>query len=109
MNQTILQTLFQDNPEIPVEISSFCNHIPEYVQAELAYNRAARELMALCLAYAGQYYKQCYIETLHNMTAANRFYQKWGFRRLDRPLLDTGHFSCDVWYIKDLEETVCCG
>ena len=50
---------------------------------------AARELMALCLAYAGQYYKQCYIETLHNMTAANRFYQKWGFRRLDRPLLDT--------------------
>ena len=43
------------------------------------------------------------------MTAANRFYQKWGFRRLDRPLLDTGHFSCDVWYIKDLEETVCCG
>ena len=70
---------------------------------------AARELMALCLAYAGQYYKQCYIETRHNMTAANRFYQKWGFRRLDRPLLDTGHFSCDVWYIKDLEETVCCG
>ena len=57
----------------------------------------------------GQYYKQCYIETLHNMTAAKRFYQKWGFRRLDRPLLDTGHFSCDVWYIKDLEEPVCCG
>ena len=71
--------------------------------------KSARELMALCLAYAGQYYKQCYIETLHNMTAANRFYQKWGFRRLDRPLLDTGHFSCDVWYIKDLEEPVCCG
>ena len=47
MNQTILQTLFLDNPEIPVEISSFCNHIPEYVQAELAYNRAARELMDL--------------------------------------------------------------
>ena len=47
MNQSILQTLFLDNPEIPVEISSFCNHIPEYVQAELAYNRAARELMDL--------------------------------------------------------------
>ena len=40
MNQTILQTLFLDNPEIPVEISSFCNHIPEYVQAEQDYNRA---------------------------------------------------------------------
>ena len=45
MNQTILQTLFLDNPEIPVEISSFCNHIPEYVQAEREYNRATAELM----------------------------------------------------------------
>ena len=62
----------------------------------------ARELMALCLDYAGRYYRQCYIETLHNMTAANRFYQKFGFRRLDRPLLDTGHFTCDVWYLLDL-------
>ena len=41
-------------------------------------------------------------DPLHNMTAANRFYQKHGFRRLDRPLLDTGHFSCDVWYLRDL-------
>ena len=62
----------------------------------------ARQLMALCLDYAGRFYRQCYIETLHNMTAANRFYQKHGFRRLDRSLLDTGHFSCDVWYLRDL-------
>ena len=54
------------------------------------------------LAYAGQYYQRCYIETLHNMTAANRFYRKYGFTPLDAPLLDTGHFSCDVWYIKEL-------
>ena len=62
----------------------------------------ARQLMELCLDYAGRFYRQCYIETLHNMTAANRFYQKHGFRRLDRPLLDTGHFSCDVWHLRDL-------
>lgn len=47
MNQTILQTLFLDNPEIPVEISKFCDNLPEYVQAERDYNRAARELEAL--------------------------------------------------------------
>ena len=47
MNQTILQTLFLDNLEIPAEIAKFCETIPEYVQAELAYNRAARELMDL--------------------------------------------------------------
>ena len=49
----------------------------------------ARQLMELCLDYAGRHYRQCYIETLHNMTAANRFYQKHGFRRLDRPLLSS--------------------
>ena len=62
----------------------------------------AHRLMERALAYAGQYYQRCYIETLHNMTAANRFYRKYGFTPLDAPLLDTGHFSCDVWYIKEL-------
>ena len=47
MNQTILQTLFLDNPEIPGEIVSFCSSIPEYVQAEQEYNRVTAELMNL--------------------------------------------------------------
>ena len=36
------------------------------------------------------------------MTAANRFYLKHGFARLDAPMGGTGHFSCDVWYARDL-------
>ncbi len=32
----------------------------------------ARQLMELCLDYAGRLYRQCYIETLHNMTAGQR-------------------------------------
>ena len=47
MNQNILQTLFLDNPEIPVEINDFCSSIPEYVQAERNYNQHVRELEAL--------------------------------------------------------------
>lgn len=47
MNETILQTLFLDNPEIPVEIARFCDSIPEYVQAEREYDRAVRELETL--------------------------------------------------------------
>lgn len=47
MKQTILQTLFLDNPEIPGEINDFCNNIPEYVQAEQNYNRAVQELIGL--------------------------------------------------------------
>ena len=44
MNQTIIQTLFLNNPEIPGEIADFCNSIPEYVQAERECSLAFREL-----------------------------------------------------------------
>lgn len=63
---------------------------------------AAHELMKLCLDFAKNYYKKCYIETFGNMTAANKFYKKYEFQQLNKPFLETEHFSCDVWYIKDL-------
>ncbi len=63
---------------------------------------AAHILMDLALAFAARHYRQCYLETFHTMAAANRFYQKYGFRRLERPYLPTEHFACDIWYLKDL-------
>lgn len=47
-------------------------------------------------------YKQCYLETLKTMEAANRLYLDAGFEKLDKPLGDTGHYGCDVWYLKKL-------
>ena len=63
---------------------------------------AAHELMKLALDFAKKYYKKCYIETLSNMVAANKFYKKYGFKKLDKPYVQTEHYACDVWYIKDL-------
>jgi len=62
----------------------------------------AHQLMKLCLDYAKGYYKKCYLETFSNMIAANKFYQKYEFEKLEKPYLETEHFSCDVWYIKNL-------
>ncbi|MFP7494920.1 GNAT family N-acetyltransferase [Terribacillus saccharophilus] len=62
----------------------------------------ANELLDTALAFASQHYNRCYLETLSNMTAANRFYAKHGFQRMDKPLSETEHYACDVWYIKDL-------
>ncbi len=62
----------------------------------------AHELMKLALVYAKQYYKKCYLETLSNMIAANKFYVKYGFEKLDKPYIETEHYACDVWYIRDL-------
>ena len=71
--------------------------LPPYRGTGIAY-----KLMDIALSYARQYYKQCYLETLPNMTRAQRFYEKHGFCRLTEPLTKTEHFACDVRYIRDL-------
>ena len=59
----------------------------------------ANSLIEKALAYAAKYYRQCYLETLENMTAAQKFYEKHGFRRTCEPVGNTAHFCCDVRYI----------
>lgn len=62
----------------------------------------AQKLLDLSLEFAKKHYKKCYIETFDNMIAANKFYLKNGFIKLDKPLIETEHFACDSWYIKKL-------
>ena len=71
--------------------------LPEYRGTGIA-----DKLMEECLDYAKKYYKQCYIETLENMTRAIRFYEKYGFVRIYEPVVKTEHFNCDIRYIKNL-------
>ena len=73
-----------------------------YLLPEVRGIGVGKKLMELCLDFAKQHYKKCYIETFGNMLAANHFYQKFGFCKLEQPFLQTEHFSCDVWYIKEL-------
>jgi putative acetyltransferase len=47
-------------------------------------------------------YRQCYIETIQDMEKANNLYQKFGFIKLRKPLGNTGHYGCNVWYVKKL-------
>ena len=63
----------------------------------------AYKLMDIALDYAKDYYKRIYLETLENMTRAQRFYEKYGFARTLEPVAQTEHFACDVRYIKDLK------
>lgn len=62
----------------------------------------SHKLIEIALDYAKIYYNRCYIETLSNMIAANKFYLKYGFKRLEKPLIETEHYACDVWYLKEL-------
>ena len=64
----------------------------------------AQGLMDTALHYAKDYYTSCYLETLPNMTRAQRFYERNGFELMKEQAGETGHFACDVRYIKYLDK-----
>lgn len=62
-----------------------------------------KQMMETCLEKAKSLgYKRCYLETLPYMKAATKLYKTTGFKELEGPLGNTGHYSCNVWMIKDL-------
>ena len=64
---------------------------------------AGTAMMAQCLHAARDFgFRQCYLETLGGMDAAMRLYERSGFRRIDAPMGDTGHGSCDRFYLLEL-------
>ncbi|MBQ9116985.1 MAG: GNAT family N-acetyltransferase [Clostridia bacterium] len=63
----------------------------------------SHKLMDIALAYAARFYDRCYLETLDNMIAAQRFYEKYGFTRIYEPIVKTEHYACEVKYIRSLK------
>lgn len=47
-------------------------------------------------------YKKVYIESMPELSQALAVYERFGFKYLDGPLGDTGHFGCDRWMLLEL-------
>ncbi len=61
------------------------------------------KMMGICLQKATEFgFEQCYLETLPYMESARELYRNVGFKDLQTPLGDTGHYSCNLWMLKDL-------
>ena len=64
---------------------------------------AGAAMMTRCLAAARDAgFSQCYLETLTGMDAAQRLYERSGFRRIDGPMGATGHGDCNTFYLLDV-------
>lgn len=81
---------------------SVCELQKMYCLPEARGTGISHKLMEIVLNYAKNFYSKCYLETLENMVAAQKFYEKHGFRRTYEALAQTEHFACDIHYIKDL-------
>lgn len=61
------------------------------------------EMIKKCLSNAKDLgFEKCYLETMPYMETARLLYKKNGFTPLEKPLGNTGHYSCNVWMIKNL-------
>lgn len=57
-------------------------------------------LMQKCMALAGELgYKNIYLESMPELAAAVSAYKKLGFELLDKPVGNTGHYSCTIWML----------
>ena len=82
---------------------SICELQKMYCIKDVRGTGLSHKLIEIALEYAKIYYKKCYLETLENMIAAQKFYEKYDFKRTYDPIVETEHFACDVRYIKDLK------
>ena len=64
---------------------------------------AGRAAIERCIDAARAFgFRQCYLETLTGMDAAQKLYLANGFRRIPHSMGNTGHHSCDRFYLRDL-------
>jgi putative acetyltransferase len=72
-----------------------------YFLEEARGHGVGEKLLRQCLVGAKELgYATMYLETLNTMTAAQKLYEKLGFKKIDKPMGATGHFGCDRFYAR---------
>jgi len=74
-----------------------------YLSQEYRGKGIGKELMQKCFRSAKEFkYEQLYLESLTQFSKAVGIYESLGFIKLNEPLGNTGHNSCNVWMLKKL-------
>ncbi|SHI97240.1 putative acetyltransferase [Mesonia phycicola] len=85
------------------EKENVCELQKMYFSAKARGRGLGSKMMKICLEFAKeQGFTQCYLETLPYMKAAQKLYKRTGFKEIDCRMGSTGHYSCDVWMLKEL-------
>ena len=80
-----------------------CELVKMYLNASARGKGLGKRMIEKCLEFAKEAgYRQVYLETMPELQKAVHVYEKFGFRYLDGPMGNTGHFGCTIWMLKDL-------
>lgn len=62
-----------------------------------------KKLMEQCMQSAIKFgYKKLYLESLPQFSKAVGMYEKLGFQKLEHAMGNSGHTTCNIWMIKEL-------
>ena len=74
-----------------------------YLDANARGKGIGKELFQKCFCSAKEFgYTQLYLESLPQFAKAVSMYEKYGFIKLDKPNGNSGHGTCDIWMLKEL-------
>ncbi len=74
-----------------------------YFLSEARGRGQGKRFLKTCLEGAKKLgYQKCYLETVERMEVANHLYCQMGFQKLCGAIGNTGHGSCDAYYVLDL-------
>ena len=80
-----------------------CELVKMYLSPAARGKGIGKMLIDKALQFAAEAgYRNVYIETMPELRKAMSVYEKFGFKYLDGPMGNTGHFGCDVWMLKEL-------
>jgi len=58
--------------------------------------------MQVSIDAAKKNFNAVYLETMPELSNALELYRDLGFKTIDSRLGESGHFSCDIWMLKEL-------
>jgi putative acetyltransferase len=81
----------------------YCELVKLYLLSSQRGKGTGRKLLEKSLESAKELgYNQVYLESLPELSKAIGLYEKAGFRLIDGPLGNSGHFGCNIWMLKSL-------
>ena len=82
--------------------SDTCELVKMYLLPKARGAGLGRELINRSLEFAKSAgYKKVYLESMPELTKALGIYEKFGFKYLNGPMGNSGHFGCDKWMLLD--------
>lgn len=90
------------SPGLPADT---CELVKMYLLPKARGLGIGKKIIEACIAFAKESgFRNIYIETMPELKQAMKTYEKFGFVYLDGPMGDTGHFGCELWMLKRIEE-----